>query len=289
LREEADRRGVAVGYQKRLQHLAIAGREVVATFDDGSTAAGDFLVGADGVRSCVRAWMLPELAAPRDTEMVSIGGFCGGGVEPVDPRDRGRLTFMVGPRYQFGYSKMNGQWGWWCHVHGATPAARKALLTMSDADLRTLMLERYDGWSEPVGALIRATEGSLRTPIYDVPKLPTWHKGPVLLIGDAAHAMSPAGGQGASLALEDAMVFGKLLLDGRRDVEEAMARFESLRRTRAEAMVAQAYDNDRRTLRELGPVGMWTRDRLMMPLFASFIERELKKVYTAPLGIESAA
>ena len=124
---------------------------------------------------------------------------------------------------------------------------------------------------------------AVRTPIHDVPTLPTWRRGPVLLVGDAAHAMSPAGGQGASLALEDAMLFGKLAADPSRPIEDAMARFESLRRSRAEAMVAQAYENDRRTLKELGPVGMWTRDRVMMPLFASFIERTLNKVYSAPL------
>jgi 2-polyprenyl-6-methoxyphenol hydroxylase-like FAD-dependent oxidoreductase len=287
LREETDRRGIAVRYEKRLQDVAIAGRAgraVIATFTDGSTEAGDFLVGADGVRSRVRAWMHPGVSA-RDTEMVSIGGFCARDVAPpADPRDGQRLTFVVGPRYQFGYSKMSDdQWGWWCHAHGATEAERRALLTMPPDDLAARMQERYRGWSDPVGRLIESTQGWLRTPIHDVPHLPTWHKGPVLLLGDAAHAMSPAGGQGASLALEDAMLLGKLAADGSRPIEEAFARFESLRRSRAEAFVAQAYENDRRSLRELGPVGMWTRDRLMMPLFASFIERALMKVYSAPL------
>ena len=145
------------------------------------------------------------------------------------------------------------------------------------------MLERYAGWSEPVERLIRGTTGWLRTPIHDMPRLSTWHKGPVLLVGDAAHAMSPAGGQGASLALEDAMLFAKLAADPSRPIEDAMARFETVRRSRAEAAVAQGYANDRRTLRELGPVGMWTRDRVMMPLFARFIEKALNDVYSAPL------
>ena len=63
-----------------------------------------------------------------------------------------------------------------------------------------------------------------------------------------------------------------------------MARFESLRRRRAEKMVAQGYENDRRGLKELGPVGMWMRDRVMMPMFVSFIERALNEVYSAPVG-----
>jgi 2-polyprenyl-6-methoxyphenol hydroxylase-like FAD-dependent oxidoreductase len=217
--------------------------------------------------------------------MVSIGGFCARGMTPpADARDARRLTFMVGPRYQFGYSQMDdGQWGWWCHAHGATAADREALLTMPEADLRARMLDRYRGWADPVPRLIEATEGWLRTPIHDVPTLPAWHRGPVLLVGDAAHAMSPAGGQGASLALEDAMLFGKLAAGAGDSIEPAMARFEVARRPRCEAMVAQAYANDRRSLKELGPVGMWTRDHVMMPLFASFIERALHKVYMTPV------
>jgi 2-polyprenyl-6-methoxyphenol hydroxylase-like FAD-dependent oxidoreductase len=212
-----------------------------------------------------------------------MGGLCEEGFE-LDPEDAGRLTFVVGPRHQIGYCKMTEtRWAWWCHAHGATGAERSALLTMPIEALRARMLERYAGWAEPVARMIRETDGWLRTAIHDVPKLPAWHKGPVALIGDAAHAMSPAGGQGASLALEDAMIFAKLASDSSCPIEDAMARFEALRRPRAEPMVAQGYANDRRTLNELGSFGMWTRDRVMMPLFARFIERALTQVYTAPI------
>jgi 2-polyprenyl-6-methoxyphenol hydroxylase-like FAD-dependent oxidoreductase len=285
LRDAAERAGIVVHYGKRLRDLSVAGPEVVATFEDETTEVGDLLIGADGVHSRVRACMLPDEAAPRDTQMVSLGGFCARDfAPPADPRDATRLTFVVGPKYQFGYSRMNdGLWGWWCHAHASSDAERTALLTMSSEELGACMLERYAGWSEPVERLIRGTVGWLRTPIHDVPHLSTWHEGPVLLIGDAAHAMSPAGGQGASLALEDAMLFAKLAADSSRPIADAMSRFEMLRRSRAEAAVAQAYANDRRTLQELGPFGMWTRDRVMMPLFARFIEKALNDVYSAPL------
>jgi 2-polyprenyl-6-methoxyphenol hydroxylase-like FAD-dependent oxidoreductase len=106
----------------------------------------------------------------------------------------------------------------------------------------------------------------------------------VLLLGDAAHAMSPAGGHGASLALEDALPFGRVVAEATLSIEDAMARFESLRRRRAERLVAQGYDNDRRSLKELGSFGTWMRDRVMMPVFASFIERALNQVYTARIA-----
>src|SRR5579864_2254284 len=71
LREELDRRGIEIHYEKRLSSVATAGHEVVATFEDGTTEVGDFLVGADGVRSRVRACLQPDAAEPRDTGMIS--------------------------------------------------------------------------------------------------------------------------------------------------------------------------------------------------------------------------
>jgi 2-polyprenyl-6-methoxyphenol hydroxylase-like FAD-dependent oxidoreductase len=285
LRDEVERRGLDVRYEKRLVGISEAGREVVATFEDGTTEVGDFLVGADGVHSRVRSCILPQHAAPRDTAMVSIGGFCSADVTPPsDPDDGERLTFVVGPKFQFGYSKMSAtRWGWWCHAHAPDAGERAALMSMPFPALRDRMVERYAGWSAPVQDFIAATEGWLRTPIHDVPSLPTWRRGRMLLLGDAAHAMSPAGGQGASLALEDAMSFGRLAADRSQSIEDTMERFESSRRRRAERMVAQGFANDRRSLQELGSVGMWMRDRVMMPMFASFIGKALNEVYTAPL------
>lgn len=67
-----------------------------------------------------------------------------------------------------------------------------------------------------------------------------------MLLGDAAHAMSPAGGQGASLALEDGMLIGQFLGTEGGSVTEASAKAESVQRLRAERMVKQAAENDRR-------------------------------------------
>jgi 2-polyprenyl-6-methoxyphenol hydroxylase-like FAD-dependent oxidoreductase len=101
-----------------------------------------------------------------------------------------------------------------------------------------------------------------------------------MLLGDAAHAMSPAGGLGASLALEDAMLVGQFLADRSGTVIEAFAKTESVQRLRAERIVKQAAENDRRQIKELGPFGEWMRDR-MFPLFAPVIARGLRRQYSA--------
>ncbi|HEY1547413.1 MAG TPA: FAD-dependent monooxygenase [Kofleriaceae bacterium] len=279
LRDECARLGIAIHYERRLADLSTSGSATVARFDDGTQETGDFAIGADGVHSRVRRWMLPESQLPRDTEMISIGGYCDRAMKPpADARDADRLAFVVGPRHQLGFSRFgDGRWGWWCHAHTATADERNALLEMPLEQLREAMLARYAGWAEPAERMIRATREWSRVPIYDVPPLASWRKDNVLLVGDAAHAMSPAGGQGASMALEDAMLLGKLVADTPLDV--AMTTFERLRRARVEPMVAQAYENDRRTLVKLGPVARWARDRLLMPRMVGYIEKALDGVY----------
>ena len=289
LRTEVERVGIPIHYGMRLRGIETRGQKVVATFADGSKEEADLLVGADGIHSRVRGLLLPDHARSRDTRMIALGGFCPRGfVLPVEPAEADRLTFIVGPRHQFGYSKMSGQWGWWCHVAFETDEEKRMLLGMSDEELRARMLERYRGWCAPSDELIRTTESWLRTPIHDVPSLPVWHRGQVVLIGDAAHAMSPAGGQGASLALEDSMLLGKLLADRSRSFEESFARFESLRKKRAEAMVAQGYANDRRSLKELGRFGLWMRDTMLMPMLSRIMAKALGRVYAGDPALRSA-
>ena len=97
-----------------------------------------------------------------------------------------------------------------------------------------------------------------------IPSLPAWHRGAVCLIGDAAHAIGPHVGQGASLALEDAVVLAKCLRDIL-DPPVAFATFERLRRERVEPIVKQS----RRTGQQKAPagwIGRKVRD-LVLPVF----------------------
>ncbi|NED67335.1 FAD-dependent monooxygenase, partial [Streptomyces sp. SID10244] len=63
---------------------------------------------------------------------------------------------------------------------------------------------------------------------YDLPSVPVWHRGRVGLVGDAIHAPAPSSGQGASMALEDAVVMAASLA-GSGDVEAGFVAFESAR------------------------------------------------------------
>lgn len=284
LLEETERRGLSISYGKRLSAIEDTGRAIVARFDDGSEARGDVLLAADGVHSRVRGLLFPAHAHPRYTGVIGVGGFAeSASAAPRDPNDAHQLNFTVGPRLQFGYANVcarQPRWGWWCHLPQETELARQDLQAISDADMRARVLQAFRGWHSPVESLVSDTRQIMRTAIYDVPTMPTWHRGRAMLLGDAAHAMSPAGGQGASLALEDAMAVGQRLAAGRTPVESVFAEVESLLRRRAERMVRQAAENDARQLKELGGFGEWMRDRLF-PLFVPLVARELERQYGA--------
>ena len=107
------------------------------------------------------------------------------------------------------------------------------------------------------------------TATLDVATLPTWSRKRTLLIGDAAHATSPHAGQGASLALEDAMRLARLFQSGH-ELGATFEKFESERRPRAERVVALARRNGNNK-REFSATGAWIRDRmlkLLIPLTA---------------------
>jgi 2-polyprenyl-6-methoxyphenol hydroxylase-like FAD-dependent oxidoreductase len=113
--------------------------------------------------------------------------------------------------------------------------------------------------------------------------LPHWHDGSTVLLGDAAHAVSPHAGQGTSMAIEDAVVLAACL-DATPLPQQAFAAFQSLRQERVEHIV--------RTSRRIGqqkqvsgPVGLFLRD-LIIPFFVRFGSRTTRAMtfYRADLN-----
>jgi FAD-dependent urate hydroxylase len=98
---------------------------------------------------------------------------------------------------------------------------------------------------------------------YDMPVVRRWHNGQnMIIIGDAAHATAPSAGQGASMALEDAVILAKCLRDCP-STPAAFAMFESLRRERVEKIVKHGARSA--NSKAAGPVGRVVRD-LILPV-----------------------
>ncbi|HEY4354476.1 MAG TPA: FAD-dependent monooxygenase [Acidobacteriaceae bacterium] len=116
---------------------------------------------------------------------------------------------------------------------------------------------------------LQSAEQILNVAIHDVPSLPAWSSGRVILLGDAAHAVAPHSGQGASMALEDAMYLAKLLSEMRSASTEAIfAAFEAHRRPRTDKVIALGRRNGQRKER-MTPFAYWMQQamiRIFVPL-----------------------
>ena len=263
LREEAERQGIPVEFGKKLADVRMTGDRVTAVFEDGTSVTGDLLIGCDGIHSKTRDIILPDAAKPAYTGLISFGGFARGVSIPYEPC----IQHMVfGKKAFFGYmAKEDGEIYWFGNIDYPGTPTRKDLQSLPQNEWRRTIAELYQNDLEPVPEIIRRTESEIGVyPIYDMLTQPAWHNGRAVLIGDAIHATSPNAGQGASLALEDAMVLAKCVRDCERE-EEAFAKFQALRRERVERIVRYSRSIGQRK-HATGPVQVFFRD-LMLPFF----------------------
>ena len=265
LRDEALRRGARIAYGKRLIDAGSTGDGVTATFADGTRATADLLIGADGIRSRVRTLIDPAAPRARYVPLLNIGGYAS--IRPDVPV--GEYHMVFGRRAFFGYVVAPDGTTWWF----ANPPRRDEpgageLAAMSDEQWRAWLLDLFRVDRSPAVDIIRATPRPLRGwATYDIPTVPTWHNDTMGIIGDAAHATSPSAGQGASMAIEDAVVLAKCLRD-LPTVPAAFAAYEALRRERVERVVAAGARSG--STKIAGPVGRVFRD-LAMPLFLRMV------------------
>jgi 2-polyprenyl-6-methoxyphenol hydroxylase-like FAD-dependent oxidoreductase len=259
LRDEALARGIAVAHGRRLVAAEDTGDGVRAVFSDGSEAHADVLIGCDGVHSTVRRCIDAAAPAPAYAGLLNAGGYARGVAVEAEP---GGYEMIFGTRAFFGYATApDGEVWWFANVPRRDEPAPGELAAIGELELRARLLDLFAGDRGPALALIRATPGlSVLGPIHTIPHLPRWHRGRMVLAGDAAHAPSPSSGQGASLSIEDALVLALALRDERAP-EAAFARYEAQRRPRVERIIKAAARVN--SSKAAGPVGRTVRDAMM--------------------------
>ncbi len=234
-----------------LDEVHTRGIEVVCGSKRTTLEGADVIVGADGVHSTVRKLLDPRARGAVYAGLVNLGGFARGVRTGATP---GTYEMVFGRRAFFGYvaaPEPEDEVWWFANV----PRKRPGAVT------RVELLGLFAGDAGPATLLIAATPDiGPSFPIHTVPHVRRWQDGHAVLVGDAAHAPSPSSGQGASLAIEDAVVLATCLRDAP-DTATALARFERARRERVERIVKWAARVN--SSKAAGPIGGRIRDAVM--------------------------
>lgn len=206
----------------------------VVTFDgpDGpGEDSADLVVGADGIKSRIRKSLFPDHPGLAYAGYITWRGLAPAGTVPSGSRDVG-VTETWGRGRRFGIVPLgNGQVYW--YTTASFPAESHEQDTLND------LRARYSGWHDPIPTLLASTPPKtlLKHDIYYLrTPLPRYNAGRVLLVGDAAHAMTPDIGQGGCQALEDAVtLINSFSAD--EDVVTALEEYDRARRARTQKIV----------------------------------------------------
>jgi len=209
--------------------LSESGSEITAHFTDRTAVTGDLLIGCDGIHSAVRARLFGE-DHPRFTGYTAWRG-----VIPIDDLPAGLIdpdtAVFVGPGHFFTRYKIRaGELLNYVATARTDAWAEEGWSVRSTVDA---VQKEFAEFASHVQTILAATppDECYRWGIFERRPLADWSMGRATLLGDAAHPISPFLGQGAVMALEDAMIVARCL-NAAHSIGEALERYESARKER---------------------------------------------------------
>lgn len=246
------------------------GAGVTVTLEDGSTERGDFLIGADGLYSTVRAQL--HGLAPARYAGYSVWRGVAPFSSPLLTPGLFRMCWGRGKRF-CTYPVGDDRWYWF----GVEDSA--ADRSVPRGSRQAAVLAAFSDCMAPSAQLVEATaeEDIHLTPIYDRPPISDWGRGRVTLLGDAAHPMTFNLGQGACQAIEDAVVLSRALSGAGSDVAAALRRYESRRMKRTASMTKGSW-----RIGQMGrlrhPAAVLARDTALRLAFGFVVRRQAKSM-----------
>ena len=262
LLETAQSAGVTITGGHRLEAVEETLDQVQVAFSGGDVATGSVLIGADGVHSQTRSYVVGGDIDPKYLGLVDVAGF-----SPMPPPGiiPGPQRMVFGRHAFFSYYiAPSGETWWFCNFPHASQPRPGELQATTPVQWRDSLLDLHADDPPQIVQILKESAAPVGAwPLTDLANIPTWHTNRVCLLGDAAHATSPSAGQGASLALEDAVVLAHQMAAHGKN-KRAFAAFETQRRPRVESLIRLARRNS--NTKTPGAIGGLFRD-LLLPVF----------------------
>ncbi|KAI1759335.1 hypothetical protein GGR53DRAFT_513875 [Hypoxylon sp. FL1150] len=205
----------SVIYKKVARVITHQGRKPVVQFEDGSSdETADLVVGADGIRSSVRRDLFgeDEQYRPKYVGICAVGGVLNVPL-PEKLLKCPTMLFYMGSTGVFGYTGLTqsdtNKLLYWSVYQTDLPGRG---LKLDHGLMIQQLRERHGNWTDPlIRQCLAKAELDNIYPIFVMPDLPYWGRDGCVLVGDAAHALPPRSGQGASQAFEDGEALALLL------------------------------------------------------------------------------
>lgn len=269
LMEETRRRGLAIELGKKLVNVQDRKTEVIAQFADGSEAIGDLLIGADGISSRVRQLVDPMAPKPEYVGLIGTFGYAYNMALTPTPNT---FHMIYGKRAFFAYTvREDGTVWWFINIPWVKEPSVGELSTIPRAEWKRKMIDLVSEDASFAKQIIQATTHDFELIAMHLMEPPTsWHHHKMVLIGDAAHVTSPSSGQGASLAIEDALTLTRCLRDCS-ELSQAFTAYQKMRHTRIQKIITGARAVNRS--KASGPVARLIRDAVM-PLMMKFTKSD---------------
>ena len=215
------------------------GNGASVTFTNGATAEADVIVAADGIHSELRPYVFPP-SKPVFHGTISYRGLVSRERLPDWPMDRWEM--WAGPSKHFLVFPVRH--GTMVNYVGFVPADEEMKESWSAPGDPDKLRAEFEGWDPRIGSVLKQVDHCFRWALYDREPLPTWSKGRLTLLGDAAHPMLPHLGQGANQSIEDGMALATILAEvDPPAVPAALLAYEKLRRERVADVQLGARQN----------------------------------------------
>lgn len=213
--------------------------EVRLDLEDGTTATGDALIGADGVHSPIRQTLFGA-DKPQFSGIIAWRGIIP--MERLPARMERRVGVnWVGPGGHVVHYPLRG--GAVLNFVGALERTDWQIESWSARGTTEELATDYRGWHEDIQTLIRNIPVPHKWALMVRPPMPRWTVGRVTLLGDACHSMVPFLAQGAVMAMEDGLILARALTELDGDVASRLVRYEEARRERTRRAVEGSADN----------------------------------------------
>jgi salicylate hydroxylase len=209
------------------------------SFANGAVVEGDLVIAADGIHSELRQNVVPP-SRPVFSGSVAYRGVVPHELIPHWPT--GSWLMWLGKGKHFLAFPVRA--GKLINYVGFVPADEEMKESWSAPGDPDILRREFAGWDPRIGSLLKQVQATFRWALYDREPLPTWTRGRLTLLGDAAHPMLPHLGQGANQSIEDGMALATILAcAGRETVPAALLAYERLRRERVALVQRGAREN----------------------------------------------